>query len=533
MRTPFISDEIIDDINKVKNLLRKCPCVHCSKDYFSSYRHIFRVDWNVDWEKCKALNWEDYIFYLVLTQCELCSNAWLEICLVLILLFIVWMIFMPFSKDRFLLVLTVFHAAVCTLLWTWKLISLWILAASMVVFISRLGMRSISRHNLFTIFVFYLQTMMALFVSQIEDLKEIMGNNRIVKPFVNVVEKIANLKGFQLRCWFGDFYDELILKLTFVALLPVLVSCFSWVAFAFWYMIMIIRKESTDHFSLIRSRCAAFGLSFFNFAYLPILNQAFLLIFPSCQQVTPWTSIMKNYLWVNCGSEEEIRVRNIAIIVAAIYISIPFVVFLPLLYKHRVQISNETDKSNASLWFSSIYLPYKPNYRAFMHIIVLIKKILFALILSIQSSELLLAQCVLVTIFVFCKMRPFMVNNDRRCCITLITAEVGTDNFFEIGFLFAIFNTCIFKRSFIEKKNDVGRGIEFVFFFFVSAAANAVILLLFLYFIVRLFCCCKRREDANNHSTVAFNSDLSNKYGSVSNQYVLKKASSFDDSNLP
>ena len=131
---------------KANMVLQTHNCFCCKKHYFLSQPkrfHSFFLEWNKECEAAANMYWEGLEGMLsggVLSECEPCRNGWIEICFILVLMFIVWMIFMPFRKDRFLLALTVFQTMLSFLLCLiWKLIPWWILMASVIVSILRLG----------------------------------------------------------------------------------------------------------------------------------------------------------------------------------------------------------------------------------------------------------------------------------------------------------------------------------------------------------------------------------------------------------
>ena len=518
--------------------------MRCAKGYHSSKSHDFFIYLDVP---CDI---STHSFTLTLAQCELCSHPWLEICLILFLLFVVLTTFLPFNKDQFVLALTVFQAALTIFLCVWKLIPLWILVASVVIFALRLKKNKKSLHTLISIFVLYLQLLFARFHLNLIDL---VNQNKKLKDFVDAVEKIVNLEGFQLHCLFTDITDELVVELVFLALLPIFVLLFSLVIFGFWYAFS--QKECNEHFYSVRDRCAAFALSFFNFAYFPILNHTISFILDPCQSIAPRVSIMKKYPWIECGSGKEIRAHTIAIVIIIIYIAVPFVFFLPLLYKYRSQISNKREELNAGLWFSAIFSPYKTKYRVFMHTIVLMNKILLAFMLSAQLKNPILAHGVMVPLIIFGVMKPFKIqkdNNSNRlqcgCCgITRTMKEVGIENFFMTGFLFVVFNTIIFEsypgyvfyssssfqnHTYGNSTSGTGysatTGIVFPGMI-LATAMNIAMVFVFLVYVIIPRCCFCGKKDNTKYPLLSDTTNLRNRYAAFSDAYILLDASSLDE----
>ena len=130
---------------------------------------------------------------------------------------------MPFRKDRFLFALTICQVILSLLLCLWGLVSWWILMAAISVFVLKLRRHS-RHHNLIGILVSYLQVIFAVFPIKIQA-------NEELSTLLDTIQKFINLSGFHQHFWLSNFYEEILLKLIFMALLPILVSCFSWIGF--------------------------------------------------------------------------------------------------------------------------------------------------------------------------------------------------------------------------------------------------------------------------------------------------------------
>ena len=440
---------------EIMDFLQTHHCLYCSKNYFVSQPKSFSVvlKWNI---RCE---WRPETTgpVVVLSKCKPCKHGWLEICLILILMFIVWMIFMPFGKDRFLFALTICQIMLSLLLCLWGLVSWRILMAAILVFVLKLGRHS--RHNLIGILVSYLQVIFAVFPIKIQ---AFMPQNQVLSTLLDTIQKFINLSGFHQHCWPLNFYEEILSKLIFMALLPILVSCFSWIGFGIWYAFS--DKQNKERLNLVRNSCGSFCLSFFGFAYFPILNYVISFIrLKSCMRLnqfmpgggmweglSSWISVIKKYPWLDCRTSQVNHVYIIAIIITIIYIAIPYICFLPPLYKHRIQISNEREELNENFWFSVIYLQYKPKYRVFMHTIILTKKALMALVVSFDGTSALLGQVASVSLLLLCSFMPFKKENNSvlRCRflgLTQAVSKIGMDNFFQIGFELSLINGILFK----------------------------------------------------------------------------------------
>ena len=511
-----------------------CSCIHCLKDFYSSRPYSFDV-----FVRCRS---PQYIRVTLFSfQCEHCQNGWFQLVLISVLMFIVWMMFMPFQKDLFVYSLTIFHVALSTALYFWKVIPFWIVIAPLLVLLLKFAnKRQQQDQTLIGIFVFYVQFMESLiYVMFHRTIETYIPSSTRIQEFVNIVGNIFNLKGFEPHCWFSGSFSEPITNLIFLAMLPVFVLFFAWFNFSLWYMSNW--KGDNERFQLIKHRCAAFWLSFLNFAYFPILNHANSFILNPCQEVTPDISIMKRYQWIICGSEEQLFLRKIAFIIVVFYFAMPLVLFLPLCYIHRSEIGNEREDQNARFWFSSLYIPYKSKCRIYMHTIVLINKVVLAAMVSAKLSPSILAHGLTTSMVIFAKLLPYKKGEEnsfslfkyRYCCISQRIKTVGTVNFFQVSFLFLLAYSVMFTPSMYYSLHpaygtDDTTLICSIIALALVAVVNLTIVLLFLTYLFSnlfgLLCFCRRKS---NRARPLLSHDafvLRDTYASLSNSYILVDA---------
>ena len=539
----------IEDVNLYRRghflneteIMQTHHCFYCSSHYFLSQPKSFRVilKWNT---RCE---WQSETIrpVVVLSKCKPCVHGWLEICLILILMFIVWMIFMPFHKDRFLFALTICQVMLSLLLCLWGLVSWWILMAAILVFVLKLCRHS-RHHNLIGILVSYLQVIFAVFPIKIQ---AFMQQNQVLSTLLDTIQKFINLSGFHQHCWLLNFSEEILSKLVFTALLPILVSCFSWIGFGIWYAFS--DKQNKERLNSVRNSCGSFCLSFFSFAYFPILNYVSSFIrLKSCMRLNVGGGMLggfklldvsnKKYPWLDCGTNQLNHVYIIAIIITIIYIAIPYICFLPLLYKYRIQISNEREELNENFWFSVIYLQYKAKYRVFMHTIILTKKVLMALVISFNGTSALLGQVASVSLLLLCSFMPFKKENNSvlRCRflgLTQAVTKIGMDNFFQIGFELSLLNGILSQLIQLEygagfRDRDSHQAVLLISSFTFVIVTYSIILLWVVY-VIAPFCPCRRQDHSKRRSLTVNKPDLDNKYQSLSETYILTDASHIDD----
>ena len=524
------------DLWIVDNASQTHHCVYCKKSYFLSQPRrfsYFYLEWNLECDM-PSENHERMLSEVVLSECEPCRNGWIEICFILILMFIVWMIFMPFRKDRFLLALTIFQAMLSFLLCLiWKLIPWWILMASVIVSILRLGGRNKLHHSLFGGLVSCLQVIFAVFHI---NLGRFMPQNKQLVTLVDTIQKLTNLSAFHEHCWLSNLSEEILSKLIFIALLPVLVSCFSWIGFGIWYVFS--DKQNIEMLSLVRNSCGSFCLSFLNFAYFPILTYVSSFIDTnSCAKVGHWISVLKNYPWLECGTSKVNHVDTIAKIIMVIYIAIPYVFFLPLVYRHRIQISNEREELNDSFWFSAIYLQYKAKYRVYMHTIILTKKIMMAYIISFGGRSLMaVGQVTSISLVLLCSLLPFekekkwAISRCRCCGLTRIVSKIGTENFFQIGFELVLLNVILLplQRNYFFYNYNL-TNFYFIFNYLPFMIVTESVVVLWVFYFIASFCSCERKDHSNDRLLTVGNSKLHNRYASLSRTYIVTDASHTND----
>ena len=76
----------------------------------------------------------------------------------------------------------------------------------------------------------------------------------------------------------------------------------------------------------------------------------------------------------------------------------PFFLYLPLLYRNRENVQN--DDENITQWLGSLYLPYKEKYRTYMEVVLMMRRMIIALCLSVIPSEMPLQTTFIATIFI-------------------------------------------------------------------------------------------------------------------------------------
>ena len=359
-------------------------------------------------------------------------------------------------------------------------------------------------------------------------------NDEKLITLVDTIQKLINLGGFHEHCWLSNFSEEILSKLIFIALLPILVSCFSWIGFGIWYVFS--NKQNIKRLNLVRNSCGSFCLYFLDFAYFPILTYVSSFIdTSSCAKVAPWILVLKNYPWLECGTSKVHHVDTIAKIIAVIYIAIPYLLFLPLLYRHRIQISNEREEFNNSFWFSAIYLQYKAKYRVYMHTIILTKKILMALLISFSGRSLMsVGQVTSISLVFLCSLRPFKKENIlatlrcRFCGLTRIVSKIGMDNFFQIGFELVLLNVILLQL--INYNFSVSYSHKLGFFTFLPfMIVTASVGVPWVVYFIASFCSCERKDHSNDRLLTVGNSKLHNRYTSLSRTYIVTDASHTND----
>ena len=142
------------------------------------------------------------------------------------------------------------------------------------------------------------------------------------------------------------------------------------------------RRMENVHF---KGRQSAFFC--LNLTYFPIVKQTQPILRPChSDQVVLY---MLNSPWIECTSHSFSKLRALGIVSAVFYVfGFPLIVisFMIYFFPRRSSMS-PGDPKKRDLWLGSVYLSYKPKYQPYFEIIMLLRRLILAIVLSMISSS--------------------------------------------------------------------------------------------------------------------------------------------------
>ena len=245
-------------------------------------------------------------------------------------------------------------------------------------------------------------------------------------------------------------------KLVFFLSLPIiaLLGCGS--LYLIWY---IVKGQKRSELSQKRRyQFSHIYISFINLIYFPLAKIVLSILIP-CKQVGN-ISFMKNYPWVDCGTKEHRILFLTACFAVPVYVfpGIP-ARFLFLLYWNRDKL--KTNDNKLKMWLGSLYATCKPEYRLFMEVVVLLRRLIISALLSLVPDDLNRQTFLITTVFVLsiafeANTMPYdssqgnfpVINNVNQPCTALGRKfrTVGVENMVNILSLCTMLLTFVMAR---------------------------------------------------------------------------------------
>ena len=254
-----------------------------------------------------------------------------------------------------------------------RLLSVFFVHISLIIFI--LGFSSHLRRctALLKTAIFYLQIMDSL-VSTTE-----IWPNLIYSAQVYMSSSL-NLNFSSLACIFSNFFTVLAKSLILFCL-PFACIGLLWLAY---YLYKVFTKPSTQKLTEFNCKCRKYSIVIVDLAYFPIVKSCFSVIV-GCREIEG-VSFMKRYVWIDCNSSEHIYLTAIAVLELIVYVvAVPLVIYIPLLHYYRNHLSDSS--SPICNWLSPLILPYKPKYREFLEVLMLLRRVSIAFLLALFPAS--------------------------------------------------------------------------------------------------------------------------------------------------
>ena len=314
-----------------------------------------------------------------------------------------------------------------------------------------------------------------------------------------------------LSCIMPELFTLFSRNLILLAL-PMICFILIWMVYFAWKAITAPNNDKLETFNF---KCRKYCIIFLDLAYFPIVSSSLAVII-GCRNIGS-VSFMKSYVWVDCHSPKHGALLGIAVYDLIAYVfGVPFFIYIPLLYRHRSQLSDET--SPVVKWLSPLITPYKAKYRSFIEVIMVLRRLLIAILMtSFPSNASEQTQCIailLIAAIIFqATAKPF-----RNPAIDDEDVEhnLGLENMIEIFMLSSLLSsfTCVGLSIGHERFSKASA------LFIMTLSINGLFLL--------TFCCCVlyrlRPKPSDDETDVDF-SDLHEPLIDVNEDYYVRQLS--------
>ena len=242
-----------------------------------------------------------------------------------------------------------------------------------------------------------------------------------------------NLSFSSLACTFPNFFTQLTKSLV-LFLLPLLSIAFLWLAYYLW---KIYTKPSKQKVTERNCKYRKYSIVIIDVAYFPIVKSCFSVIV-GCKDIEG-VSFMKRFVWIDCSSSEHISLTVIAILELILYlIAVPFLIYLPLLFRNRKHLLDE-NSPNCN-WLSPLIAPYKPKYRGYVEVVMLMRRLFLAILMAaFPANSSLQIQCItillLIAIIFQAVKRPFKDPTTLQSNDEVYDDRLGLENGMDIFML--------------------------------------------------------------------------------------------------
>ena len=275
---------------------------------------------------------------------------------------------------------TVLHFSLMLIMMLLEFLPAWLLKLNLVVFVLCMTSRGKTAQSLISIAVFYIQTTDFMVSSVNVWPPKVIAAQSYLSSYWNLVFP-------SLSCDLPSLFTP-VGKLSFLLLLPIvclsLVGVYCIAMFTYNRYRPIEGRMENVHFKCRQS--AFFTLSF---SYFPIVQQTLSNLRP-CHN-DQGVFYMPNEPWIECTSYTYYKLRALGIVSVIFYvIGFPLIVICLLVHFFpKRNLMTPEDRKKLDVWLGPLYLPYKPKYQQFFEILMLVRRLILAVALSMISSSTL------------------------------------------------------------------------------------------------------------------------------------------------
>ena len=291
---------------------------------------------------------------------------------------LIWSYFYFYLRPIKWFLVTAIHFLLMLIMMLVELLPAWLFKLNLIVFVLCMSKRGKGARSLINIMVFYIQTM-DFMVSSVD-----VWPKRVIKA-QSYLSSYWNLYFPSLSCDLHSLFTP-VGKFAFLLLLPLV--CLTMVGVYFIMMLIFDRfRPAERRMQLVHFKCRQIAFFCLSFSYFPIVKQTLSILRPchSDQDVR----YMPNSPWIECTSHMYNKLKALGVVSVLFYvIGFPLiVVFLMIRFFPKRSSMTPEEQEKLDVWLGPVYLSYKPKYRQYYEILMLFRRLVLALGLSMISSS--------------------------------------------------------------------------------------------------------------------------------------------------
>ena len=326
------------------------------------------------------------------------------------------------------------HFLLMLLMMLLELLPAWVFKLNLVVFVLCMTSRGKAARSLISIALFYIQTM-DFMVSSVN-----VWPQKVVSA-QNYLSSYWNLYFPSLSCDLPSLFTP-VGKFAFLLLLPVV--CLTTVGLYFIIMLTYHKfRPNERRMENVHFKCRQSEFFCLSFSYFPIVKQTLSTLRPCYKDLDVY--YMPNSPWIECTSHTYHKLTALGIVSVVVYVVGFPVMLISLMFRFfpkRGSMSPE-DRNKLDMWLGPVYLPYKPKYQPFFEMIMLVRRLILAIALSIIPSSSSLQTFVvwlvlMLSAIVSLILRPYekhtsskVESNQQRQHRKLVVKDIFSENVFE------------------------------------------------------------------------------------------------------
>ena len=323
-------------------------------------------------------------FYKIGGLCYLCVKGDLRYYYVFIPIFAISFLVLLWSLVYFNLrpikwfFVTAAHFLLTLIFMLLEFLPTWVFKLNLVVFVVCMTSRGKGTKSLISIAVFYMQTMDFM-----------VSSSNVWPPKIVAAQKYLssywNLYFPSLSCDFPSLFNP-VGKFAFILLLPI--GCLALVGVYFIVMLSYNKVRPREgRMENVHFKCRQSAFFCLSFTYFPVVKQTLSILRP-CQNDRD-VLYMPNSPWIECTSVTYRTLTALGFVSVVVYvIGFPLLLASLVFFFHRKRNSmNQDDRDKLDTWLGPAYLPYKQKYQRYFETVMLLRRLMLAIALSMISSS--------------------------------------------------------------------------------------------------------------------------------------------------